>query len=160
MARELRARHLSSARQQQAAGSLPCSRARVPEPSASLPVTGVAFFRTSEAETRAILDADPAEQAGLIASRDLGFVCPRGTWLTAGARGRTGRCTGDVAEHLDEYGKRDFALAQGIAPEWCVAVGDSRSDPAALRRRRDEHRLQRRAGGSRPSRPTSSTPAT
>jgi phosphoserine phosphatase len=39
-----------------------------------------------------------------------------------------GRYTGDVAEHLDEYGKRDFALAQGIAPEWCVAVGDSRSD--------------------------------
>lgn len=43
-----------------------------------------------------------------------------------------GRYTGGVAEHLDEYGKRDFALAQardhGIAPECCVAVGDSRSD--------------------------------
>ncbi|MFJ9786300.1 HAD family hydrolase [Amycolatopsis sp. NPDC101161] len=39
-----------------------------------------------------------------------------------------GRYTGDVAEHLDEYGKRDFALAQGFAPERCVAVGDSRSD--------------------------------
>ncbi|MEV6873502.1 HAD family phosphatase [Amycolatopsis sp. NPDC051128] len=43
-----------------------------------------------------------------------------------------GRYTGRVAEHLDEYGKRDFALAQarrhGIAPARCVAVGDSRSD--------------------------------
>ncbi|MGW4060741.1 HAD family hydrolase [Amycolatopsis sp. NPDC004747] len=39
-----------------------------------------------------------------------------------------GRYTGRVAEHLDEYGKRDFALAQGFAPECCVAVGDSRSD--------------------------------
>ncbi len=39
-----------------------------------------------------------------------------------------GRYTGDVAEHLDEYGKRDFALSQGFAPERCVAVGDSRSD--------------------------------
>ena len=44
----------------------------------------------------------------------------------------SGRYTGRVAEHLDEYGKRDFALAQarqlGVAPERCVAVGDSRSD--------------------------------
>jgi phosphoserine phosphatase len=39
-----------------------------------------------------------------------------------------GRYTGRVAEHLDEYGKRDFALAQGAAPERCAAVGDSRSD--------------------------------
>ncbi|WP_410634409.1 HAD family hydrolase [Amycolatopsis sp. cmx-4-83] len=39
-----------------------------------------------------------------------------------------GRYTGEVAEHLDEYGKRDFALAQGFAPELCAAVGDSRSD--------------------------------
>ena len=39
-----------------------------------------------------------------------------------------GRYTGRVAEHLDEYGKRDFALAQGFAPERCAAVGDSRSD--------------------------------
>ncbi|MEQ0565128.1 haloacid dehalogenase-like hydrolase [Amycolatopsis sp. NEAU-NG30] len=42
------------------------------------------------------------------------------------------RYTGDVAQHLDEYGKRDFALAQarshGVAPQRCVAVGDSRSD--------------------------------
>jgi hypothetical protein len=78
MARELRARHLSAARAQQAAGSLRLAGA-IPEPSAELPVTGVAFFRTSEAETRAILDADPAEQAGLIASEIVGFVCPRGT---------------------------------------------------------------------------------
>jgi phosphoserine phosphatase len=43
-----------------------------------------------------------------------------------------GRYTGGVAGHLDEYGKRDFALAQarehGVAPERCAAVGDSRSD--------------------------------
>lgn len=39
-----------------------------------------------------------------------------------------GRYTGRVAEHFDEYGKRDFALAQGFAPERCAAVGDSRSD--------------------------------
>jgi phosphoserine phosphatase len=40
--------------------------------------------------------------------------------------------TGRVAEHLDEYGKRDFALAQarrcGLPPERCAAIGDSRSD--------------------------------
>lgn len=43
-----------------------------------------------------------------------------------------GRFTGRVARHLDEYGKRDFALAQarglGLAPGSCGAVGDSRSD--------------------------------
>lgn len=39
-----------------------------------------------------------------------------------------GRYTGAVAEHFDEFGKRDFALSQGVAPERCVAVGDSRSD--------------------------------
>jgi phosphoserine phosphatase len=43
-----------------------------------------------------------------------------------------GRYSGQVAEHLDEFGKRDFAL--GLAEEWgvrpsqCAAVGDSRSD--------------------------------
>ncbi|WIE63662.1 haloacid dehalogenase-like hydrolase [Curtobacterium sp. MCLR17_036] len=39
---------------------------------------------------------------------------------------------GTVAEHLDEYGKRDRALAlaaqRGVAPDRCCAVGDSRSD--------------------------------
>jgi phosphoserine phosphatase len=43
-----------------------------------------------------------------------------------------GRYTGRVARHFDEYGKRDFALAQarshGVAPGRCAAVGDSRSD--------------------------------
>jgi phosphoserine phosphatase len=43
-----------------------------------------------------------------------------------------GRYTGRVAAHLDEYGKRDFALAQarahGVPPARCTAVGDSRSD--------------------------------
>ncbi|MET8647119.1 HAD-IB family phosphatase [Streptomyces sp. NPDC004675] len=43
-----------------------------------------------------------------------------------------GRFTGRVARHFDEYGKRDFALAQlrelGLTPRACGAVGDSRSD--------------------------------
>jgi phosphoserine phosphatase len=39
-----------------------------------------------------------------------------------------GRYTGRVAGHFDEFGKRDFALSQGFAPEHCVAIGDSRSD--------------------------------
>lgn len=43
-----------------------------------------------------------------------------------------GRFTGRVARHFDEYGKRDFALAQarelGLPPRSCGAVGDSRSD--------------------------------
>jgi phosphoserine phosphatase len=43
-----------------------------------------------------------------------------------------GRFTGRVADHFDEYDKRDFALAQarelGLAPRSCGAVGDSRSD--------------------------------
>jgi hypothetical protein len=38
-------------------------------PSAGLPVT----------ETRAVLDADPAGQAGLSTSEIAGFGCPRGT---------------------------------------------------------------------------------
>jgi phosphoserine phosphatase len=43
-----------------------------------------------------------------------------------------GRYSGEVAEHFDEMGKRDFALAVaaelGVAPARCAAVGDSRSD--------------------------------
>ncbi|MHC0430411.1 hypothetical protein ACX6XY_09500 [Streptomyces sp. O3] len=43
-----------------------------------------------------------------------------------------GRFTGRVARHLDEYGKRDVALAQardlGLDPHMCGAAGDSRSD--------------------------------
>lgn len=43
-----------------------------------------------------------------------------------------GRFTGRVARHFDEYGKRDFALAQAaelsLAPRSVGAVGDSRSD--------------------------------
>ena len=77
MAKELRARHLSAARQQQASGTLRLAGA-IPVPSSTLPVTGVAFFRTSEEETRALLDADPAEQAGLIATEIVTFVCPKG----------------------------------------------------------------------------------
>ena len=51
----------------------------LPEVDFELETWRMAFFRTSEAETRAILDADPAEQAGLIASEIVGFMCPRGT---------------------------------------------------------------------------------
>jgi phosphoserine phosphatase len=43
-----------------------------------------------------------------------------------------GRYTGRVARHLDEYGKRDFALSVaaglGVSPDRCAAIGDSRSD--------------------------------
>ncbi len=43
-----------------------------------------------------------------------------------------GRYSGEVAEHFDETGKRDFALAVatelGIDLARCAAVGDSRSD--------------------------------
>jgi phosphoserine phosphatase len=43
-----------------------------------------------------------------------------------------GRYTGAVAEHLDETGKRDFALTVaaelGVPPAHCAAIGDSRSD--------------------------------
>lgn len=43
-----------------------------------------------------------------------------------------GRYSGEVAEHFDETGKRDFALAVaarlGVRPARCAAVGDSRSD--------------------------------
>ncbi|PPK92216.1 phosphoserine phosphatase [Kineococcus xinjiangensis] len=43
-----------------------------------------------------------------------------------------GRYSGEVAEHFDETGKRDFAVRVaaelGVAPGRCAAVGDSRSD--------------------------------
>jgi phosphoserine phosphatase len=39
-----------------------------------------------------------------------------------------GRYSGQVAEHLDELGKRDFALGLGMPARHCAAVGDSRSD--------------------------------
>lgn len=43
-----------------------------------------------------------------------------------------GTYSGEVAAHLDEFGKRDYALATArsleIAPLSCAAVGDSRSD--------------------------------
>jgi phosphoserine phosphatase len=43
-----------------------------------------------------------------------------------------GRYSGEVAEHFDELGKRDFAVAVaaelGVALTHCAAIGDSRSD--------------------------------
>ncbi|WP_435827420.1 HAD family hydrolase [Actinoplanes philippinensis] len=43
-----------------------------------------------------------------------------------------GRYSGRVAEHLDELGKRDFAVGVagelGVPLSRCVAIGDSRSD--------------------------------
>ena len=42
------------------------------------------------------------------------------------------RYTGEVERHLDEFGKRDYALhiahRLGLSPSRCAAVGDSRSD--------------------------------
>ncbi|HEY8720024.1 HAD family hydrolase [Pengzhenrongella sp.] len=43
-----------------------------------------------------------------------------------------GRYSGQVAAHLDEFAKRDYALAEaarlGLDPASCAAIGDSRSD--------------------------------
>lgn len=66
--------------------------------------------------------------AGLLLAERFGFAAFCGTVPEA----EGGRYTGRVGRHLDEYGKRDFALAQarrhGVAPARCAAVGDSRSD--------------------------------
>ncbi len=63
------------------------------------------------------------------------YLCERfGFTRTSGPRLEVieGRYSGEVAEHLDEMGKRDFALAVaaelGVDPARCAAVGDSRSD--------------------------------
>jgi phosphoserine phosphatase len=65
---------------------------------------------------------------GLLLAERFGFAAFCGTVPEA----EGGRYTGRVGRHLDEYGKRDFALAQarrhGVAPARCAAVGDSRSD--------------------------------
>jgi phosphoserine phosphatase len=66
--------------------------------------------------------------AGLLLAERFGFAAFCGTVPEV----EGGRYTGRVGRHLDEYGKRDFALAQarrhGVAPARCAAVGDSRSD--------------------------------
>jgi phosphoserine phosphatase len=63
----------------------------------------------------------------LLAAR-FGFAAYCGTVPEAAG----GRYTGRVARHLDEYGKRDFALGVaaglGLPPRRCAAIGDSRSD--------------------------------
>jgi phosphoserine phosphatase len=65
---------------------------------------------------------------GLLLAERFGFAAFCGTVPEV----EGGRYTGRVGRHLDEYGKRDFALAQarrhGVAPARCAAVGDSRSD--------------------------------
>jgi phosphoserine phosphatase len=63
------------------------------------------------------------------------YLCDRfGFDLACGPRLEVvdGRYSGRVAEHLDEFGKRDFALGVaaglGVPPARCAAIGDSRSD--------------------------------
>ena len=57
------------------------------------------------------------------------LVAAEAAYLAGRVPEAVGGCyTGRVAEHLDEFGKRDFALSQGFPPERCAAVGDSRSD--------------------------------
>jgi phosphoserine phosphatase len=63
------------------------------------------------------------------------YLCERfGFALSCGPRLAVadGRYTGEVAEHLDEHGKRDFARGvaetHGIPMSHCAAIGDSRSD--------------------------------
>jgi len=76
--RELQARHIKLARSYQADGVLRLAGA-ISEPDPALPVTGLAFFRTSVEETRKLLDADPSQQAGLITTRIVEYVCPKGS---------------------------------------------------------------------------------
>lgn len=49
----------------------------------------------------------------------------------ARARPPDGRCSGAVAQHVDEFDKRDFAVDQaqrlGLSLTTCAATGDSRS---------------------------------
>ncbi len=77
-----------------------------------------------EHDLRPILTTLAWTPVGRLLARRFGFAAYCGPVPEAVG----GRYTGEVAEHLDEYGKRDFALAQGFAPERCAAVGDSRSD--------------------------------
>lgn len=103
----------------------------------------------TEAEIRARLETLPlvegiAETVGWCQDRGLRPILTTLAWTPVGRlladrfgfaaycgpvpEAAGGRYTGRVAEHLDEFGKRDFALAQGFAPQRCAAVGDSRSD--------------------------------
>ncbi len=79
--RELRAKHIAAAIQRREEGHLLLAGA-VPEPAAGLPVTGVAFFRTSAEETRELLATDPAGQAGLFETEIVTFVCQKGSLLS------------------------------------------------------------------------------
>lgn len=75
--RALQARHIQLAQRYRADGMLRLAGA-VTEPDPNLPVTGLAFFRTSMEETRALVEADPSHQAGLIATTIVEYVCPKG----------------------------------------------------------------------------------
>lgn len=94
---------------------------------ASLPLVGgiaetVAWCRSHD--LRPILTTLAWTPVGKMLAGRFGFAAYCGPVPEA----QGGRYTGRVAAHLDEYGKRDFALAQGFEPERCAAVGDSRSD--------------------------------
>lgn len=68
------------------------------------------------------------EPVGRFLCERFGFAMASGPVLAE----KDGTYTGEVASHLDEYGKRDWALQRaeelGLAFSSCAAVGDSRSD--------------------------------
>lgn len=68
------------------------------------------------------------EPVGRFLCEEFGFAGACGPVLAV----RDGAYTGGVEGHLDEYGKRDFALRTaaglGLPASACAAVGDSRSD--------------------------------
>jgi uncharacterized protein YciI len=75
--RELQAQHIKLAQRYRADGVLRLAGA-ITKPDPNLPVTGLGFFRTSAEETSALLDADPSQQAGLISTTIVEYVCPKG----------------------------------------------------------------------------------
>ena len=50
----------------------------VRDPDPELPITGVAFFSAPTEEVEELLASDPARQAGLIATRVVTWMCPKG----------------------------------------------------------------------------------
>jgi hypothetical protein len=76
---ELEQAHLRAAVAALQGGQLLAAGSVAPSPGEEPPpVTGLAFFRTPPEETRHILDADPAAQAGLLATTIVEFVYPKG----------------------------------------------------------------------------------
>jgi phosphoserine phosphatase len=96
------------------------------------------YANRTPAEIRGFLASMPLVDgiAETLAWTDVGTdLCERfGFDRACGARQALadGRYSGEVAEHLDEFGKRDFAPSVaaefGLEPSRCAAIGDSRSD--------------------------------